>query len=76
MHLGNNTEGTDQGDGVPLAPVVHMINFKTRRALVCRGENAQADAVERGFRKVTGAHFHKYIADAKKGFRAKGSKKG
>lgn len=62
-------------DDVPLLPIVHYINFKERRALVCRGENAQADAKARGFKKVTSAHFHKYIADAKKGFRQKGAKR-
>lgn len=75
MHLVDNTQTPDQGDDEPLAPVLHMINFKTRRALVCRGDNAQADAVDRGFKKVSAAHFHKYIADAKKGFRQKGSKR-
>lgn len=76
MHLvDNETQEQNQGDSEPLAPVVHMINFKSRRALVCRGEQAQADAVGRGFKKVSVAHFHKYIADAKKGFRQNGSKR-
>lgn len=75
MHLVDNPEAPDQGNEEPLAPVVHFINFKTRRALMCRGEAAQADALERGFKKVSVNHFVKYIADAKKGFRQKGSKK-
>lgn len=76
MHLvDNEAQEQNQGDAEPLAPVVHMIHFKDRRALLCRGENAQADAVSRGFKKVTPAHFHKYIADAKKGFRQKGAKR-
>lgn len=75
MHLvDNETQEQNQGDAEPLGPVIHMINFKTRRALVCRGDSALADAKDRGFSNVTVAHFHKYIADAKKGFRQKGSK--
>lgn len=71
MHLGNNPETPDQGDGEPLAPIVHMINFKTRQVLMCRGDNAKANAVERGFKAVSINHFLKYVADAKKGFRSK-----
>lgn len=75
MHMVDNPETPDQGNEEPLAPIVHMINFKSHRALVCRGDNANADAEARGFKKVTPAHFHKYIAEAKKGFRQKGRKK-
>lgn len=76
MHLvDNETQEQNQDHAEPLAPVVHMIHFKSRRVLVCRGENALGDAVARGFKRVTSAHFHKYVADAKKGFRQKGSKR-
>lgn len=76
MHMGNNeTEVGNQGNGEPLAPVVHMINFKSRRVLMCRGEKAQADAVARGFKRVTVAHFVKFVDGSKKGFRSKGKKK-
>lgn len=75
MHLVDDPKAPDQGDSEPLGPIVHMLNFKERRALVCRGENAQADAKARGFESVTSAHFHKYIANAKKGFRQKGAKR-
>lgn len=71
MHLGNNPQAPDQGDDEPLAPIVHMINFKTRRALMCRGESARADAVERGFKAVSINHFLNYVQGAKKGFRSK-----
>lgn len=76
MHMGNNkAEVGNQGDSEPLAPVVHMINFKSRRVLMCRGDAAQADAVSRGFKRVTVNHFVKFIDGAKKGFRVKGRKK-
>lgn len=73
MHLVNDkTTIGDQGIvGEELAPIVHMINFKSRRVLMCRGDNAQADAVSRGFKKVTSAHFLKFVGNAPKGFRTK-----
>lgn len=66
------------GDDVslePLPPILHLINFKTRRASVLRGENALADALARGFKVVTPAHFVKYVDNARKGFRTKGKRK-
>lgn len=70
MHLvDNETPVSDTSDDEPVGPVLHYINFKTRRALVCRGEAAQVDAESRGFKKVSSAHFHKYLATAKNGFR-------
>ena len=71
----DKTEVSNQGDGEPLAPIRHYVNFKTRRVLMCRGENAEADAVDRGFKRVTANHFFKYIEQAKKGFRVKSKKK-
>lgn len=59
----------------PLAPIVYMVNFKTRRVLMCRGEGRQEEAEGRGFKKVTKAHFVKFVDNAKKGFR-KPSRKG
>lgn len=70
--------GDQNGDDVPLEPlppILHLINFKTRRASVLRGENALADALSRGFKVVTPAHFVKYVDNARKGFRTKGKRK-
>jgi hypothetical protein len=43
---------------------------------MCRGESAEADAKERGFKKVSVAHFVKFVDNAKKGFRVKPKAKG
>lgn len=77
MHMVNDqAPQPDQGDGEPLAPIVYMLNFKLRRALMCRGESQVEAAIGRGFKKVTPNHFVKYLDEAKNGFRRKPKAKG
>lgn len=72
MHMvDDQTPEQNQGDGEPLAPITYMLNFKLRRALMCRGAERVAEAEGRGFKKVSYAHFVKYLDNAKKGFRTK-----
>ncbi|WP_288936997.1 hypothetical protein [uncultured Sphingomonas sp.] len=74
MHLVNNeAPESDQG---ALAPIAHYINYTTRRVLMCRGEAAEQDARDRGFKKASAAHFVKYVDNAQKGFRKKPKQKG
>lgn len=52
-----------------LGPVEHWINTKLRRVAVSRGEEAAKDKRERGFKRVTSAHFQRYLAASQNGFR-------